>query len=93
MNTTEEQNQAKEHKGGTQEDAQSVTEPEGHGMARSESLLDADFVQHPLNRRNVLMTIGIGLNALVGLAIAGPVPVGLYSWTSPSARRVTTSPG
>ncbi len=51
----------------------SITVPEGHGMAHDESLLDADFVKHPLNRRNVLMTIGIGLNAIVGLAIAAPV--------------------
>ena len=73
MSTTTKEDQEKEYKGGTQEDAASITEPEGHGMGRNESLLDADFVKHPLNRRNVLMTIGIGLNALVGLAIAAPV--------------------
>ncbi len=34
---------------------------------------DADVPVHPLSRRNLLMNIGIGLNALVGLAIAAPV--------------------
>ncbi len=54
-------------------DSPSVTLPEGHGMDRSESLLDADFVQHPLNRRNLLLTIGAALNGVVALAIAAPV--------------------
>ena len=48
------------------------TSPE-QGTSPDESILDADFVQHPLNRRNLLMTIGVGLNAIVGLAIAAPV--------------------
>ncbi len=48
------------------------TSPE-QGTSLEESILDADFVKHPLNRRNLLMTIGVGLNALVGLAIAAPV--------------------
>ena len=69
MSTTTEREQGTPTPG----DSGSVTVPEGHGMAKDESLLDADFVKHPLNRRNVLMTIGIGLNAVVGLAIAAPV--------------------
>jgi Rieske Fe-S protein len=74
MSTTEQEklSQQKLHGPGN-EDSSSITLPEGHGMGRNESILDADFVKHPLNRRNVLMTIGIGLNALVGLAIAAPV--------------------
>ena len=34
---------------------------------------DAEVHVHPVSRRNLLMNIGIGLNALVGLAIAAPV--------------------
>ncbi len=34
---------------------------------------DAEIHVHPVSRRNLLMNIGIGLNALVGLAITAPV--------------------
>ena len=43
------------------------------GTKKEESLLDADFIQHPITRRNALMTIGVALNAIVGLVIAMPV--------------------
>ena len=59
--------------GGTPGDASDIANPEGHGMARDTSILDADFIQHPLKRRNILMWIGVALNGLVGLVIAAPV--------------------
>lgn len=34
---------------------------------------DMEFHVHPVSRRNLLMMVGVGLNALVGLVIAAPV--------------------
>jgi Rieske Fe-S protein len=59
--------------GGTPQDAADIINPEGHGMDKDVSLLDADFIKHPLNRRNILMWVGVALNTVVGLAIAAPV--------------------
>ncbi len=39
----------------------------------NQEINDAEFHTHPVSRRNLLMMIGVGLNAIVGLAIAAPV--------------------
>jgi hypothetical protein len=44
-----------------------------HNKTEDQTNEDADLFVRPLSRRNALMTIGIGLNALIGLIITVPV--------------------
>ncbi len=44
-----------------------------HKPTEDQKIEDAEIHVHPVSRRNLLMNIGIGLNALVGLAITVPV--------------------